>query len=327
MVSTTFQSRLFNILILIASLCVVLLSAEIFLRIFMPVNYLKPRKPIPQDAWRELIHKPSDIPGLDYELRPNVEKFTKDALVRTNSYGMRDDELSIKRDNVFRIAVIGDSFTFGFGVENEETYPSVLEKLLNETGSNYKYEVLNFGVGGYSSKDEALVVRYKVMPRNPDLLIIGYVSNDPETDPIQPLHAYYHKPVWWQHSHLLRLIAKTKNNLDMEYYGGGDYVSYLHHYPPKWETVLDAFKNIRDAANSRNIKVVVAIFPCRREIYNKVKDVASGFGFIVVGMNESFSTYPLRELSLPDGHPNILGYQVAARAIRGALVNNQLLPR
>lgn len=69
-----------------------LLVAEIFLRAFMPVDYLRPPTLVPQDAWRELVNKPSDIPLLDYELRPGAAKFVQGALVKTDAHGMRDAE-------------------------------------------------------------------------------------------------------------------------------------------------------------------------------------------------------------------------------------------
>lgn len=321
------RPKLLKIFVPTIAVCISLIAAEAALRFVIPFNYLKPPEPVSDDVWRELVNQRSKIPGLDYELRPNVEKFAQNAMVRTNSYGMRDRERSMKKaDGVFRIAVLGDSVTFGFGVENEETYPSTLERKLNDTGSRYKYEVLNFGVGGYSSRDEALMLRYKAIRWNPDLVIVGYVSNDPEIDPIQQLHAYFHKPVWWQHSAMLRLIAKTKNKLDIRYYGGGNYVSYLHNYPPKWQTVLDAFKDIHEVASDRNIKVVVAIFPRSGEIYNKVRAAAEEFGLITAGMVEGFSGYSRNETRLPDGHPNKLGHRIIAEVLKNVLISQKLLP-
>lgn len=245
----------------------------------------------------------------------------------TNSYGMRDRERSMKKgEGVFRIATLGDSYTFGQGVESEEAYPSVLEKLLNGSGSGYQYEVLNFGVPGYSSRDEALVLRHKAMQWNPDLIIIGYVGNDPENDPIQPLHAYFHKPVWWQHSAVLRLIARAKNKLDIRYYGGGSYASYPHNYPPKWRTVLDAFRDVREITSKKNIRVVVVISTLGPKIYEKVRGAAADFGFIPVGLIEAFSAYSRSETRLPDTHPNKLGHRIAAEVIRDALISRQLVP-
>jgi hypothetical protein len=65
------------------------------------------------------------------------------------------------------------------------------------------FEVLNMGVGGYSTADEALILEYKAMPLRPRLVLVQYFLNDPDTDPAQPLPAFFHETRWWQHSHLL----------------------------------------------------------------------------------------------------------------------------
>ena len=106
----------------IAGIGVGLIMAEMVLQWGVPFDYLKVPTPVAGHVWRELVNRRSDIPGLDYELRPNLEKFAQNALVRTNSHGMRDRERSIERPaGVFRIAVLGDSFTFGFGVGGYST--------------------------------------------------------------------------------------------------------------------------------------------------------------------------------------------------------------
>ena len=45
-----------------------------------------------------------------------------------------------------RIVVLGDSITAGLGLPRDESYPSLLQKKLNEEG--YPYEVVNAGVSG-----------------------------------------------------------------------------------------------------------------------------------------------------------------------------------
>ena len=69
-------------------------------------------------------------------------------LDKINSQGMRDYEYPYQKGkDVFRIAVLGCSRTYGYGVNMEETYSKVLESMLNE--KHKKVEVLNFGVNGY----------------------------------------------------------------------------------------------------------------------------------------------------------------------------------
>jgi lysophospholipase L1-like esterase len=304
------------------------LLAEIVLRVFFPVVYMAPSRRWADEAWLEGINTGSAVPGLDYELRPGISAWAHGALVRTNSAGMRDRERPrAKPAGTLRIAAVGDSFTFGFGVAAEDAYPSVLETLLREGAppGGPRYEVLNFGVGGYSTQDEALVVRHKVVEWEPDLIVLGYVANDPETDPIQPLHAYYHEPAWWQHSHVLRLAAQMRNVADVRRYGGGDYVTYLHRCPEKWRSVVDAFYDISVVAKRREIPVVVAVFPLPGDLAQQVERAARDCDFSVVHV--PFPHDPAMPSELADGHPNPYGHRRAAEAIRDVIVRERLLAR
>jgi hypothetical protein len=102
----------------LAALLVSLAAAEALLAVFWPVEYMAPPERLPGNAWRELIHRPSELPGLLYELAPTP----KGIAGPTNSHGMRDTEpLPAGAPAVLRVAVLGDSFTFGLGVERDET--------------------------------------------------------------------------------------------------------------------------------------------------------------------------------------------------------------
>lgn len=253
------------VILLSISLFISIGLSELFLRYFWTIGYRQPPRPLPGEVWRELLHRPSSVPGLAYELIPNREKFSHGAMIRTNSFGMRDTEPTLNKNaSLLRIIVLGDSFTFGFGVSEDQTYSNILEKLLNEFTINVhcQYEVLNFGVGGYSTRDEAIVFKHKILPWNPRLVVIGYVLNDPEIEPVQPLHLYYQKPSWWQYSHVLRLIAKKRYHWDVKRLGGGgDYYRYLHSHNDKWMSVVDAFGEIKHIADVHGIKVAIVIFP------------------------------------------------------------------
>jgi hypothetical protein len=104
-----------KLLLLLASLVFSFILAELGSRLIGPVDYRRPHPRMPDNAWRELVHQRSEIPGLAYELAPNVRKHARSTLIRTNSAGMRDRELSLeKSDSTVRMAVLGDSVTFGF---------------------------------------------------------------------------------------------------------------------------------------------------------------------------------------------------------------------
>jgi lysophospholipase L1-like esterase len=288
-----------------------------------------------------VIHRASSIPGLSYEMAPNRELRARNGIViKTNRFGMRGREPAAqKTDSPCRIAVLGDSYTLGLGVREEDAYPQVLEELLrlSPTAAHCQFEVLNFGVVGYSSSDEDLVLRHRALEFNPKVVIIGYVLNDPEIDPIQPLHRYYSQHRWWQHFRLLRLPDEARTSWDIRRLGGGDYYVYLHAPGQrKWQSVVDAFRDIRDVSAQRNIKVLVAIFPeiTKRfkgkpwtdypyaKIHRQVSDLAVRDGFRVIDLREVFSQHPSEDVVLPgaDDHPSVLGHAVAAQAIEQELL-------
>lgn len=122
---------------------------------------------------------PSTTEGLSYELRPNLDLHYQMVTVRTNSAGMRDQEYSLEKPaGTWRIAFVGDSFTFAPGVSIEDAFHSRVEDRLNESGRGLTYECLSFGVPGYGADDYAVVIEKKVLAYDPDLIFICLCGND-----------------------------------------------------------------------------------------------------------------------------------------------------
>ncbi len=124
-----------------------------------------------------------------YRLAPNFRGFQSQSeyvvTIKTNSQGFRSKEImKDKPENVFRIIVLGDSFTMGYGIENEQTWCSHLENLLNEYNpvqkkENYIFEVINCGVGGYGTKQSIELFNNYCLELKPDLVVLGFfIGND-----------------------------------------------------------------------------------------------------------------------------------------------------
>lgn len=100
---------------------------------------------------------------------------------RTNSRGIRGREHAYtKPAGTRRIVVIGDSFTWGYGVSNGETYPDRLEALLPGT------DVINLGVTAYGLRQERLYLEREGVRYAPDVVVLGFCLNDiyrPELSP------------------------------------------------------------------------------------------------------------------------------------------------
>src|SRR5215204_3329990 len=115
---------------------------------------------------------------LGFTLRPNAEGWwTKEgsAYVKINSHGLRDFEHSFAKPvNTIRIAVLGDSFAEALQVSIENTFWSVMQRQLQPSlaarGKNV--EVLNFGVSGFSTARELIMLRKQVWQYEPDVVIL-----------------------------------------------------------------------------------------------------------------------------------------------------------
>lgn len=111
------------------------------------------------------------------EFKPNFKTNFKNAILTTNSWGMRDQEYSLKKDsNTYRFALLGGSYEMGAGVNNNETFESITETLLNK---KYKQniEILNLAVGGYHLVENVFNID-RAMMFEPDAIIYTAHSNE-----------------------------------------------------------------------------------------------------------------------------------------------------
>jgi hypothetical protein len=72
-----------------------------------------------------------------------------------------------------RIAIVGDSFTFGLEVPYEDTWGPQLEIALG-----LEWQVLNFGVDGYGVDQAFLKYQLNVLAWHPDIVILGVIEDD-----------------------------------------------------------------------------------------------------------------------------------------------------
>ena len=98
------------------------------------------------------------------------------ATVRTNSRGLRDDEVQVpKPRGVFRILLLGDSMTAGLEVAKQETFEAVCEARLGGYG---RVEVVNAGVRGYNVDNILGFLQDEGLSYHPDVVVYLFVDND-----------------------------------------------------------------------------------------------------------------------------------------------------
>jgi len=124
---------------------------------------------------------------LGWKHTPNVRKvfvneFGEKVEVRQNQYGHRGRAYPIaKNPKKLRILVLGDSFTEGIQVGEDDLFTAFLER------SNPRLEVLNAGVGGYGTVQEYLYLETAGLKHNPNLVLLMVFENDLADN---CLHAY-----------------------------------------------------------------------------------------------------------------------------------------
>jgi hypothetical protein len=170
-------------------LCALLLAlalTEIALRV---VGFrLPPRGP---DNFLPLLEKVSaaDAPGLEKVLIPGARgevlypgktpAENRTVTYRVNSGGFRDFDAPLaKPAGVRRVVVLGDSVTYGTGVDLKNTLPKQLELALRELCPGQAVEVLNFGVYAYNTRQEVALLEYRALQYQPDWVLLVATVTD-----------------------------------------------------------------------------------------------------------------------------------------------------
>ena len=96
--------------------------------------------------------------------------------IESNSIGIRDREPVARQDAGYRVLAIGDSFTYGWGVAQDQTWPKVVEGRLRTTGR--RAEVLNLGYPGASPRKYVTIAREAIPLLKPDLVLVGILQGN-----------------------------------------------------------------------------------------------------------------------------------------------------
>jgi lysophospholipase L1-like esterase len=167
-----------NLALLLATLAVLAGVGELAVRrLAMPSDRVEREGRL---KYRFNPYRPDGVLG--HSLRSDWETVhaTQDfqVTVRTNSLGLRGAPVSVaKPPGVLRLLVLGDSFAFGFGVEDHEAFPALLAPLLAERLGR-RVEVLNAGVPGWSADHYYLFMRTRGFALEPDAVLVAVTEND-----------------------------------------------------------------------------------------------------------------------------------------------------
>ncbi len=104
--------------------------------------------------------------------------------VHINALGLRGRELTPQKTHALRIAAIGDSFTYGLGVDLEQTWVAQLECNLREAGVDV--EIVNLGKPGAGALFYAEIAERALPVVHPDIVIVAMLQSDDVSDSGDP---------------------------------------------------------------------------------------------------------------------------------------------
>ena len=152
-----------SVSVVTAAIIACLLCLEVAIRVYSA--WLSPRMMVLDDrlGWKHAGHVRKAFANED------GDKF----IVDQNRYGHRGREYNLQRTTgKYRVLILGDSFTEGVQVSQEDLFSARLERM------NQQIEVLNAGVGGYGTVQEYLYYVSEGVRFRPNLLLLMFVPND-----------------------------------------------------------------------------------------------------------------------------------------------------
>jgi lysophospholipase L1-like esterase len=158
--------------LLLGALAVSFVLAEFATRLLLP----DPRKvkfPFDSDYVEGLLapHRTRDFAYSPNFVGRRTLVGNYDTEIKINSLGLRDDEVTLSFDQRPTILALGDSFTAGLGVQQDQAWPAQLEEALMAAGLNVRS--INAGVSGYSMKQIRATAEELLPLIDPQLIIAG----------------------------------------------------------------------------------------------------------------------------------------------------------
>ena len=278
--------------------------------------------------------------------------------ITINALGFRGEDFDeAKAPGVLRILCLGDSYTFGDYVNDDETFPAALQAELRRRLPGRKLEVINGGVNGYTITDEAALAREKGFALHPDVIVLGFVMNDladltrkvssrdNQRNEAREMSRSYLTPIKrilrqtalynWLFEMKARVMAETKMDPTLQQVPQEN----LMHPPfgPRTEALFSQYASALDAlaadCRARGIRLVFVIFPFYQQVVKgapadaqtQLSEIGREAGLPVVDLLPSFlgrgATAGDLFLMPLNHHPSAEGYRVAAGVVGAEIVS------
>jgi len=250
-----------------------------------------------------------------------------------------------KAPGTVRIAVVGDSFSFGPYMQFDDTFSKRLERWLNLNTEQPAVEVINYGVPRYSTSHEVAVVE-RAIKAGADLIVLQITLNDPEIKPYRPTgllvdettgNVAVTNPILRHWRSLGYVVTRFKNTATHR-----EYVRYffkLFEGKKTWRHFTDSLNGIVKRCADAGVPLVATVFPLFGHpvnkdypfypLHEKVAGALQERGVSSLDIAEHYRNMPLDRLQvipIADRHPNEIGHRIAAEAMLPWLQSLNLLP-
>jgi hypothetical protein len=286
-----------------------ILLVEIFLRFY---SYYFPVLQIEMWKYASFVKMQSYNSNIGHVHIPNQNIKLMGSEIRINSKGFRGPELSSDKD---KIVTIGDSLTFGWGVEEQKTFSSLLQLKIDSDLPN-KFDMVNMGVGNYnlSMSISNLIENYNDL--KPKIVILFYFINDAEPIPS------YNTNFLSENSAFFTLLVSVYDTLRRIFFNDLNWKNYyLNLYTSDNSNIYNSFVKFGTFCKTMNLTCIVVNYPELRElkpypfdhITNLVKSLSNENNLYFYDLLPSLENYPPASLwvSASDPHPNGLANEIS----------------
>ena len=249
-----------------------------------------------------------------------------------------------KPADTYRIVVVGDSFTFGYGNQFDDSFPKRLERILNLNAQTPKVEVVNLGNPGNAIQHNAISVKKALDLLAPDLVILEVTLNDPELTPYDK-DGNRIKLVNNEKPSGLAAYSKIIQFIKTRLANSRSHREYLEYFLGlfKNKDTLDNFetgmRQIAEACKTAKVPLVSVVFPLLsypldenypfNEPHKVTHTVLEKNSIPYLDLLNSYRGIPSIRLTADpsiDPHPNEIAHRIAANELYEWLKKTKLLP-
>ena len=256
-----------------------------------------------------------------------------------NSQGFRGTAVSRnKPKDKKRIIFLGDSFTLGFGVKDEDTLPVNVEKMLNAQ-LPFDVEVLNFGVTNTATGDQVRLLENYALAFHPDVVIIVIFLNDAKWGgTIEFMSRAQILISLRQYSYFLNAMIGSVEGLIMHRKMIQHYLQGYEENSPGWQSIQTALEKGKALGKRRHFELLVTVYPVLyhldqrypfQKIHQKIARFCQNESIRFFDFLQGFNGIRDKDLWVhrTDQHPNNTAQKIAAKSLASYLLQNRLLDK